>query len=146
MIYRDDHEALALRLANAQRRVDALSAERDAMVERFARARHAVVRDEGRLAYAGDGAGHPCPRRDRAMLIPATLIAIALPFVLLVVTGARNVRALPVLLLLAMPGLLAAGSAWPYRRHRGAAVLFGVGLALAAAPLVRAIALVVASS
>ena len=131
--YRSDQEALEHRVTELQEDLArALRDEQRLLAER-ARLEADAARLEARLIEAGPGAGERGAVRDRVGIAAIALGLVGVPLLLVHAQWhffvTRGADVLPAILILGVPGVLAALIAWPYRRH---SLSCQVGLALGA--------------
>ena len=121
MAYRGDRHALEALVAELDREWLGLVGRREGLERQLRLERRGLAAGEARLAEAGPGAGPRSARRDRIGLGTLTLVAVGLALLPLHLKWHRfaslDATVIPAILLLGVPGLLAAVSGWPYRRE-----------------------------
>jgi hypothetical protein len=140
MTYRSHEAALRQRIEDLKAALDAAEDEERSLGERCAKVEERAKELEARLAVAGVGAGPSGARTDRIWLAVAVLCAVGALLVPIQYYIGGYVRRQPdetilPIMLLGVPGALAAIVAYPYRlqgRKYRIGVMAGTALALAA--------------
>ncbi|HVY46435.1 MAG TPA: hypothetical protein VHB21_11175 [Minicystis sp.] len=118
--YRSEDEAWRARAEELVRELAAVEAESAALEVELARAEREAAAVAGRLAEAGLGGGSPGAARDRIGVAAVLLAFACVPLLPLHAIWhadlATDPTAVPAVLWLGAPGVLAAIVAWPHRR------------------------------